>query len=180
MLQYAGHANCDADSEVTEILRQNTEEYLDKLAESFIKRTIPGAEPSIQINNQYNVYLQRIPGCEVNNHVIDFGDPLAPIITIENGTSSLGCGVDVIIKCFVFNDQIFNCDEEDFHKENQNKEIIILQITDVEAGEDLAVNFEVLVENVQSEECEKGCSAVKGAENSCNCDADSSIFDVGS
>jgi len=57
MIEYASSTDCLSRGGVAKILKRNTLSYLDSLAESFLARTVPGESPSIQINNEYNIYL---------------------------------------------------------------------------------------------------------------------------
>jgi len=57
MIQYASDTNCKAEGNIVTMLKENMEDYLDVLASNFLKRTVPGESPSIQINNHYNIYL---------------------------------------------------------------------------------------------------------------------------
>lgn len=134
LISYAGGSDCAATGLVTAELKNTTKDYLQKTAQGFLEGTIVGDKPTIKNTDNYNIYLQKVTPCTLSEREINFLDANAPKLRLSPKTSELDCTRELILKIYVFNGNIFNCDSQAISA----KDRVIIEIIDSDTNEDIS------------------------------------------
>jgi len=83
MMKYAGGTDCDAEGEVTENLRSNAKEYLDRISEGMASGAVTGGNDLISKTDNFNVLVSRTTECRIEELIFDMDDEASPVIRLK-------------------------------------------------------------------------------------------------
>mmetsp|Transcript_28603 Transcript_28603/g.25566 ORF Transcript_28603/g.25566 Transcript_28603/m.25566 type:complete len:101 (-) Transcript_28603:1331-1633(-) len=99
--------------------------------------------------------MKKTVECFVSKDLVDFFDSKAPKFRINPKRETTSCTKEVVLKAYAFKGSIFSCEGEG----SGVKDEVIVEIIDVETGEDITDEFTISMTLPEdSEGCPKKCS----------------------
>jgi len=178
-LSYAAETDCGIETDFTKNLEQITNDYLETISVSSLYEKIPSEPAFVFHTENFHVYTQKVPLCLISALSISTG-PQTPIIQLfpKNNTefTSIDCLTEITIKYYLFENNIFNCEDTRILAQNVNKSLIAMEIADSATGLELD-SLEAVIQMAAIGFCPEGCDQFEEGSNLCKC-LDLRVFDT--